>query len=334
MSATQSENSTSPSSPGGSSEVLWYTQIAYITIIIILAFLGNILIVIAICSIRRLQTIDNVFIANLAVSDFLFTLIETCSNTTRQLNNNWNGTSWKPPHDFVCYVIMASSVLCASASIFTQTAVAVNRYLAITRPLQYPNFVNKTRVAISILVIWICAIVLASPPLIWRPHLVICGEQESYDKYRTFEIVYMTLEWVLIFVIPFGIMSVIYFQIYRIARNHISRVKPGATEESASNSDSVSSTRRNHITNFKRQLKAAKMLVTIAGAFLLSWFPFFVTLTLWKFQEGIQINPKVFTIFLYIVYTVPAINPAIYAFWSREIRSGIKQLLFCCKRSR
>lgn len=308
---------------------MWWLQIVYIIVIIILAFIGNILIFVAICSIKRLHTIDNVFIANLAVSDFLFTLIETSSNTTRQLNPNW-----RPPHEFVCYVILASSVLCASASVFTQTAVAVNRYLAITRPLQYPNFVNTRRVCISILVIWVCAIVLASPPLIWRPLAVICGEEESYDKYITYEIVYMAVEWLLIFVIPFGIMSVIYFRIYRIARSHANRVRPDQ-ESASTQSNSVTSSRsiKYNITSFKRQFKAAKMLVTIAGAFLLSWLPFFVTLTLWKFQKGVRIHPKVFTAFLYFVYTVPAINPAIYAFWSRDIRSGIKQLLTCWKRS-
>lgn len=308
--------------------ITWYIQIVYIIAIIILAFLGNILIFFAICSIKRLQTIDNMFIANLAVSDFLFTLIETSSNTTRELNPNW-----RPPHEFVCYVIMAASVLCASASVFTQMAVAVNRCIAISRPLQYPNLVNKKRVFISILAIWICAIILALPPLIWRPLAVICGEEESYEKHITYEIVYMTAEWLFIFGIPFGIMSVIYYRIYRIARNHANRVRPGASDESASTSGSDTNSRKNNISNFKREFKAAKMLVTIAGAFLLSWFPFFLTLTLWKFHSGVHNHPEVFTTFLYIVYTLPAINPAIYAFWSRDIRSGIKQLLTCWKRS-
>ena len=308
--------------------ITWYIQIVYIIAIIVLAFVGNILIFFAICSIKRLQTIDNMFIANLAVSDFLFTLIETSSNTTRKLN-----PKWRPPHEFVCYVIMAASVLCASASVLTQTAVAINRYVAITRPLQYPTLVNKTIVFVSIIAIWIGAIVLALPPLIWRPLAVICAHEESYEKHITYEIVYMTAEWLFIFGIPFGIMTVIYYRIYRIARTHANRVRPGASEESASTSGSDTNNRKNNISNFKREFKAAKMLVTIAGAFLFSWCPFFLTLTFWKFHDGVHNHPKVFTTCLYIVYTLPAINPAIYAFWSRDIRSGIKQLLTCWRRN-
>ena len=329
------DSSSRPSS-SDKTTVTWYVQITYVIIIIVLAFLGNILIFVVICVDRRLHKIDNMFIANLAVSDFLFTLIETCSNTTREVKRNW-----RPPHEVTCYIIIAASVLCASASVFTQTAVAVNRYLAVTRPLKYPNIVNERRAFISIAVIWTCAIALASPPLIWRPLTVICGVEESYERHVTYEIIYMTAEWILIFVIPFGIMSLIYFRIYQIARGHAQQVRPSIYEDSSTTSNgnstnSTNSTNRSvkHITNLRREFKAAKMLVTIAGAFLISWLPFFVTLTLWKFKEGARIHPKVFTSFLYLVYAVPAINPAIYAFWCRDIRRGIKQLLTCCKQDR
>lgn len=314
---------------------IWYVQMAYVIIIIVLAIFGNGLIFVVICINKRLHRIDNIFIANLAVSDFLFTLIETCSNTTREIKRNW-----QPPSVVLCYVIIASSVLCASASVFTQTAVAVNRYLAVTRPLQYPTIVNEKRVFATIAVIWCCAIGLASPPLIWRPLTVICGSEESYKKHVNYEIVYMAVEWIFIFVVPFGIMSLIYYRIYKIALGHAQRVLPSIYEDRTTTSNIISTTSTNttsrtgnHITNFRREFKAAKMLVTIAGAFLISWFPFCVTLTLWKFQNGeFSINPKVFTSFLYLVYTVPAINPAIYAFWSRDIRQGLKQLLTCWKQ--
>ena len=293
----------------------------------VLAFAGNVLIFVVIFTTKRLHTVDNTFIANLAISDFLFTLIETASNTTREINPNW-----QPPRDFVCYIILASSVLCASASVFTQTAVAVNRYIAVTRPLEYVNLVNGKRVGVAILLIWVCAIILASPPLIWRPLSVVCGN-ESYEENITWEIVYMAAEWLFIFVIPFGTMFVIYYRIYRVARSHANRVLPNlSTEDSTNDSTTANSSSRN-ATNLKRELKAAKMLVTIGGAFLLSWFPFFVTLTLWKFETHIRIDPKVFTVFLYFIYTVPAINPAIYAFWSREIRTGIIKRLAFWKQS-
>lgn len=303
----------------GKLSVLWYLQIVYVITIIVLALLGNIIIFVVICINRSLQRIDNIFIANLAVSDFLFTLFETCFNVTRKINRDWN-----PPHNVVCYVVIASSVLCASASAFTQTAVAVNRYFAVYRPLKYPSIVSKRKVLVSIAVIWACAVALAFPPLTWRPLTVICLLEESYDSHVTYEIIYMGAEWVLIFVVPFGIMSLIYHGIYKIASDHAQRVRSFSVT-------STNSTKRNHVINMKSELKAAKMLVTIAGAFFLSWFPFFVTLTLWKFYEGFRVYSNVFTLFLYLVYTLPAINPAIYAFWCQDMRQGIRQLLRCCK---
>ena len=73
------------------------------------------------------------------------------------------------------------------------------------------------------------------------------------------------------------------------------------------------------------------MLVTVSGAFVMSWCPFFVTLTLWKFQDHVQIYPRVFTGFVYLVYTLPAINPVIYAYWCRDIRKTVIKLLTCRK---
>ena len=299
---------------------LWYLQVVYIITIIVLALMGNSIIFVVICVNRRLQRIDNIFVANLAISDFLFTFFETCSNVTRKLNRNW-----RPPHYVLCYVIMASSVLCASASAFTQTAVAVNRYIAVCRPLHYPNIVRKRRVLVSISVIWVCAVALASPPLTWRSLTVICSEEESYDSHVTSEIVYMGAEWILIFVVPFGIMSTIYYRIYHIAADHAQRVRSFSMS-------STNSTTRNHILDIRSECKAAKMLVIIAGAFFISWFPFFVTLTFWKFHdESIHMHPKIFTGFLYLIYTLPAVNPAIYAIWCRDIRLAIKKMFRCCK---
>ena len=68
------------------------------------------------------------------------------------------------------------------------------------------------------------------------------------------------------------------------------------------------------------------MLITISGLFSVSWFPFFVVLTYHKFRSQ-TINPKIFTVFLYMIYTAPALNPLAYAFWNKEIRTAVKKLL-------
>ena len=253
----------------------------YIIVVIGVSITGNLLIITVIITNHRLRTVDNLLIVNLAVSDCLLTLLESGSNTLRQLNPDWT-----PPHPSVCYIILASSVLCGTASVFTQSVVAINRYLSVNYPLTYDLMTSYRRLAFTVILIWFGAFSVSCPPLIWRPLAVVCG-LESYNDYVTLEIVYMAAEWLFLFVAPFSLIFVIYLRIYKIALWHSKRVFPIASQNDG-----------NRIRNLKKELKAAKMLITISGLFFVSWFPFFVVLTCHKFSTH-SISPKVFIVFLY-----------------------------------
>ena len=182
----------------------------YVLVVIIVSIVGNLLIITVIITNHRLRSVDNLLIVNLSVSDFLLTLIECGSNTLRQLKPDWT-----PPHPFMCYIILASSVLCGAASIFTQSAVAVNRYASVAHPLTYDLIISHKRLALAIAVIWIGAISLSCPPLIWRPLAVVCGI-ESYNDDVESEIVYMAAEWLFLFFLPFALMVIIYLKYWII----------------------------------------------------------------------------------------------------------------------
>lgn len=289
-------------------------QMLYIIVVIIVSMTGNILIITVIITNHRLRTVDNLLVVNLAVSDCLLTLIECGSNTLRQLNPDWN-----PPHPSVCYIILASSVFCGTASVFTQSVVAVNRYLSINYPLTYDLMMSRRRLTYAVIIIWFGAILLSCPPLIWRPLAVVCGV-ESYNDSVTLEIVYMAAEWLFLFVVPFLLMFAVYLRIYKIALWHSKRVIPMASQND---------TKQNRVPNLKKEVKAAKMLITISGLFFVCWFPFFVVLTCHKFSSN-SISPKVFKVFLYMIYTAPAVNPFVYAFWNKRIRIGVTKLLKIC----
>ena len=289
----------------------WIFQITYVNIVIVASIIGNVIIMTVILTNHRLRTVDNLLIVNLSASDCLLTLSECGSNTLRELHRDWI-----PPHPLFCYIILASSVLCGAASVFTQTAVAINRYLSVNYPLTYDLIVSRKRLAYVVTLIWIGAIFLSCPPLVWRPLAVVCG-QESYNDDITNEIVYMVAEWLFLFIVPFSLMLIVYLRIYNIALRHAKRIVPTTSEEDGKPS---------LIRNLRKELKAAKMLITISGLFFVSWFPFFVVLTYHKFRSQ-AINPKIFTVFLYMIYTAPALNPLAYAFWNKEIRTAVKKLL-------
>ena len=77
----------------------------------------------------------------------------------------------------------------------------------------------------------------------------------------------------------------------------------------------------------KREHKAAKTLGIIMGAFLCCWLPFFI----WYIVENmcdVCSAPELFIKFLFwIGYCNSALNPVIYAFFSRDFRNAFKRIL-------
>lgn len=83
---------------------------------------------------------------------------------------------------------------------------------------------------------------------------------------------------------------------------------------------------------FKRETKAAKTLAIIVGAFMLCWFPFFTMYLVEAFCISC-IPPLMFSIFIWLGYCNSALNPCIYAMFSRDFRYAFKMLLTCRKNT-
>jgi hypothetical protein len=92
---------------------------------------------------------------------------------------------------------------------------------------------------------------------------------------------------------------------------------------------------KNQVRRFRVETKAAKTLGIIVGCFILCWFPFFTMYLVTAFCEDC-IPPLVFSIIFWLGYCNSAINPFIYAMFSREFRGAFKKILcrLFCKRIR
>lgn len=114
------------------------------------------------------------------------------------------------------YVFQTTSV---AVSVFTLSAISVERWYAICYPLRFKS--TKRRAKIIILVIWIIAFLLALPEVIvadltrfvkrqYIDLLIFCGPQWS-DK--TNQVVYQSVIIVLMYLLPLVLMTVTYSMI-------------------------------------------------------------------------------------------------------------------------
>ena len=95
--------------------------IAY-SIIVIVSVFGNTLVCYVIFRHKKLQTVTNLFITNLAISDLLMTVLNIPFNLIRLLSDNW------PFGVFMCQLVPHVQVTSAYVSTLTMTCIAIDRY--------------------------------------------------------------------------------------------------------------------------------------------------------------------------------------------------------------
>lgn len=80
---------------------------------------------------------------------------------------------------------------------------------------------------------------------------------------------------------------------------------------------------------FKVETKAAKTLAIIVGGFICCWCPFFTIYVIRTFCRTC-IQPLMFSVMFWLGYCNSAINPLIYALFSKEFRRAFKDLICKC----
>lgn len=71
--------------------------------------------------------------------------------------------------DYLCSVWLAVDVWMCTASILNLCAISLDRYLAVTRPVQYPSLMTSFRAKVLVVIVWVLSFVICLPPLVgWR----------------------------------------------------------------------------------------------------------------------------------------------------------------------
>lgn len=89
------------------------------------------------------------------------------------------------------------------------------------------------------------------------------------------------------------------------------------------------------VKRFRMETKAAKTLGIIVGGFILCWLPFFTMYLVRAFCRNC-IHPTVFSVLFWLGYCNSAINPCIYALFSKDFRFAFKSIIckcFCKRRT-
>uniref|UniRef100_A0A1B0D0N6 G-protein coupled receptors family 1 profile domain-containing protein n=1 Tax=Phlebotomus papatasi TaxID=29031 RepID=A0A1B0D0N6_PHLPP len=83
------------------------------------------------------------------------------------------------------------------------------------------------------------------------------------------------------------------------------------------------------VKRFRMETKAAKTLAIIVGLFILCWLPFFTVYVIRAFCADC-VHPVLFSVIFWLGYCNSAVNPMIYALFSKDFRFAFKRIICRC----
>ncbi|KAG8042693.1 hypothetical protein G9C98_005328 [Cotesia typhae] len=281
----------------------------------VLAVVGNSLVMWIIATSRRMQSVTNCFIANLALADIVIGLFVIPFQFQAALLQRWN-----LPH-FMCAFCPFVQVLCVNVSVFTLTAIAIDRHRAILKPLSARP--SKLRAKMIIAGIWVISGILASPMaaalrvifipehIAGRLHLrPFCQNENMSEKSM---LIYRALLGFLQYLTPLSIISCVYT---RMALKLWGNKAPGNAQDSRD------------ANLMKNKKKVIKMLVIVVALFAICWLPLQTYNVLQynypEINEYKYIN-IIWFCFDWLAMSNSCYNPFIYGIYNEKFKREFKQ---------
>ncbi|XP_046981137.1 putative tyramine receptor 2 [Schistocerca americana] len=187
----------------------WEAALTAITLslIILITIVGNVLVILSVFTYKPLRIVQNFFIVSLAVADLTVAVLVMPFNVAYSLIQRWVFGI------VVCKMWLTCDVLCCTASILNLCAIALDRYWAITDPINYAQKRTLRRVLAMIAGVWLLSGVISSPPLIgWNDWPMEFNDTTPCQL--TEEQGYVIYSSLGSFFIPLFIMTIVYVEIF------------------------------------------------------------------------------------------------------------------------
>lgn len=281
--------------------------------IFVIGLIGNVLVCYVVCRNKAMQTVTNMFITNLALSDVLLCVLAVPFTPLYTFLGRWVFGR------FLCHTVPYAQGCSVYISTLTLTAIAMDRFFVIIYPF-HPRMKITTCLMI-ITAVWVFSLLLTLP----------YGLYMSLNTYDNIDDHYCEEDWpsessrklygsvtvVLQFILPFLIISVCYILV-SIKLNDRARTKPGCKTSKKEEADR------------ERKKRTNRMLISMVGVFGISWLPLN---SVNIFNDFYETKSDIYTVLFFVAHCIAmsstCYNPFLYAWLNENFRKEFKQVLPC-----
>ncbi|XP_043263977.1 prolactin-releasing peptide receptor-like isoform X1 [Colletes gigas] len=284
--------------------------------IFVLGVFGNALVCFVVARNRQMQTVTNLFITNLALSDVLLCVLAVPFTPLYTFMGGWIFGKT------LCHLVPYAQGVSVYISTLTLTSIAIDRFMVIIYPF-HPRM--KIDVCLGIIVgIWIVSLLVTLPYGLYM-HLeepyAYCEEHWPTERFRK---IFSSLTSILQFVLPFFVIAFCYIRV-SIKLNDRAKSKPGTN----------SNNKREEVER-ERKKRTNRMLIAMVTIFGISWLPlnivnvvddFYTPANDWSYYR------LCFFMTHCLAMSSTCYNPFLYAWLNDNFRKEFKQVLPCFPRT-
>lgn len=288
-----------------------------------LGILENLAVVFTISINKRFRLMRYLFLASLAVSDFVIAAVVVPFHVASKLYEELEFSRAQ------CKVITFLTRALYCNTTLHLIAVSYDRYLAIVKsPLTYNQRITKAKLLLLVALVWILPFATAAVPwfAIWEDNfpfsarLYHCDICHGWDVQSRDQLTRSVFYSVVAFVVPLLVLAWLNFKVFKAA----SLVEQEIITQQVQVSHSTQPQQ-----NRCRENKAAKDVAVVLGVYLLCYLPAWTVILCRQVFPLNSVPVSVSFITNALLLSKSAWNPVIYCIRKREFRRAFKMALRC-----
>jgi len=294
----------------------------YEILVFIVAFSWNLFLIIFICRRKKmLKEPPNIFFVNLAVADFLVTVVCMPFYIITVGAKSWTFGDNDCVREGFCKAVAFLLSVFLLVSVYFLAAVAFDRFVAIVYNWQYKKLITIKRAWITVVLCWIASLLVSSPPIygfgvfFFEHRLGACLFRWSQNR-----------EYVLFYVIqlliPITVITVCTLGTYCRVRKFLKTQHQRTIRHLARQATVMF-----HEKHKRKQKKVLWIFTALLVILSLCWAPGILTAIIGFFIGYEEVPGLVFIFDLMFVLTNIMANPIVHAFFRKSIRKSLKKFI-------